>query len=83
MAPTPASPIIVRVIGPPTDAATLGDILLQALGLTGAITLVALLFGVVLGGIFILVRIRSPRNAFNGETSGELSLIASPPSSRP
>ena len=77
----PASPIIVRIIGPPADSVTLGDILLQALGLTGAITLVALLFGLVLGGIFILVRIRNPRNAFNGETSGELSLIASPPSS--
>ena len=82
MAP-PASPIIVRVIGPPTDSATLGDILLRALGLTGVITLVALLLGIVLGGLFILVRIRSPRNAFNGENSGELSLIAGPPSSRP
>jgi hypothetical protein len=79
----PASPIIVRVIGPATDAETLGDILLRAMGLTGVITLIALLFGLVLGGIFILVRIRNPRNAFNGETSGEMSLIASPPSSQP
>ena len=82
MAP-PASPIIVRVIGPATDTETLGDILLRAIGLTGVITLAALLFGIVLGGLFILMRIRSPRNAFNGETSGELSLIAGPPSSRP
>ena len=81
MAP-PASPIIVRVIGPPTDSATLGDILLRAIGLTGVITLIALLFGIVLGGLFILMRIRSPRNGFNGENSGELSLIAEPPTSR-
>lgn len=81
MAP-PASPIIVRVIGPPTDSATLGDILLRAIGLTGVITLIALLFGIVLGGVFILMRIRSPRNGFNGENSGELSLIAGPPTSR-
>ena len=81
MAP-PASPIIVRVIGPPTDSATLGDILLRAIGLTGVITLFALLFGIALGGLFILMRIRSPRNGFNGENSGELSLIAGPPTSR-
>ena len=81
MAP-PASPIIVRVIGPPTDSATLGDILLRAIGLTGVITLIALLFGIVLGGVFILMRIRSPRNGFNGENSGELSLNAGPPTSR-
>ncbi len=70
----PASPIIVRVIGPPTDAVTLGDVILQALGLTGVITLIALVLGLVLGGLFILIRIRRPDNTFNGETSGELSL---------
>ena len=70
----PASPIIVRVIGPPTDAVTLGDVILRAVGLTGVITLIALALGLVLGGLFILIRIRRPDNAFNGETSAELSL---------
>lgn len=70
----PASPIIVRVIGPPSDVVTLGDVILQALGLTGVITLIAVVLGLGLGGLFILIRIRRPDNAFNGETSGELSL---------
>jgi hypothetical protein len=69
-----SSPIIVRVVGPPTDAVTLGDVILQALGLTGVITLGALLFGLILGGLFIYLRTHRPDNAFNGETADELSL---------
>ena len=69
-----SSPIIVRVIGPPTDAVTLGDVILQALGLTGVITLGALVFGLLLGGVFIYLRTHRPDNAFNGETADELSL---------
>jgi cell division protein FtsW (lipid II flippase) len=53
---------------------TLGDVILQALGLTGVITLVALTFGVILGGLFIYLRTHRPDNAFNGETAAELSL---------
>jgi hypothetical protein len=70
----PAPPVIVRIIGPPTDAVSLGDVILQAMGLTGVITLVAVLLGLLLGGLFIFIRVRRPGNAFNGETSGELSL---------
>jgi hypothetical protein len=69
-----SSPIIVRVVGPPSDAVTLGDVILQALGLTGVITLVALTFGVLLGGLFIYLRTHRPDNAFNGATADELSL---------
>jgi hypothetical protein len=69
-----SSPIIVRVIGPPTESVTLGDVILQAVGLTGVITLIALLFGLLLGGVFIYLRSHRPDNAFNGETANELSL---------
>lgn len=70
----PTSPIIVRVADPPTSPVGLGDVVVQAVGLTGALTLIAIVLGLVLGGLFILVRIRRPANAFNGETSDELSL---------
>jgi len=70
----PSSPIIVRVVGPTSDELGLGEVILGALGLTGAIALAALILGILLGGVFILVRIRHPRNAFNGETSDELSM---------
>jgi hypothetical protein len=70
----PPSPIIVRVIGPPTETVTLGDVILQAVGLTGAITVMALLSGLLLGGLFIYLRTHRPDNAFNGETGNEMSL---------
>jgi hypothetical protein len=69
-----SSPIIVRVIGPPTESVTLGDVILQAMGLTGVITLIALVFGLLLGGVFIYLRSHLPDNAFNGETANDLSL---------
>ncbi len=72
MAPT--SPILVRVVGPATEEVTLGDVLINALGLTGAITVTAMVLGIVLGGLFILYRRRHPHNHFNGETSDEMSL---------
>jgi hypothetical protein len=70
----PSSPILVRVVGPESDSLTLGDVLLNALGLTGAIVVAALIAGLVLGALFILYRRRNPHNHFNGETSDELSL---------
>jgi hypothetical protein len=70
----PSSPILVRVVGPATDEMTLADVIIGALGLTGAITLGALVLGVILGGLFILYRRRHPHNHFNGESSDELSL---------
>lgn len=73
MAP-PTSPILVRIIGPPSEALTLGDVLVGALGLTGAITVVAMVLGIVLGGVFILYRRSHPHNHFNGESSDEMSL---------
>jgi uncharacterized iron-regulated membrane protein len=63
----------VRVLGPPTESATLGDVILQALGIAGVLTLIAVVSGVVLGGLFIWMRIRRPSNTFNGENSNELS----------
>ena len=69
-----SSPIIVRVIGPPSETVSLGDVILQAVGLTGAITLIALIFGAILGGVFIYLRTHRPDNAFNGETADDLSL---------
>lgn len=69
-----SSPILVRVVGPATDELTLGDVILGALGLTGAITVGALVLGIVLGGLFILYRRRHPHNRFNGESGDELSL---------
>jgi len=51
------NPIIVRVIQPPTESTTVGDVLIGAIGLTGMLVVVALLLGAVFGGILIGIKI--------------------------
>ena len=48
----PSTPIIVRVVEE-NEIAGLGDVMLQAVGLTGAIAIGALAFGLVLASIII------------------------------
>ncbi len=74
MGPDPTSPIVVRVIEQPAPGTTLADVVLQAVGLTGALLLGAALLGLALGGLFILFRILRPQNSFNGDTSEDYRL---------
>ena len=54
-----SDPIMVRIIEPPSDVAGLADVLIGALGLTGALVLTAVLFGVVLAGGMFWLRSRA------------------------
>lgn len=54
-------PIIVRVVQQPVDPTTVADVLIGAIGLTGALVLVAVVLGVALGGILIGVKILRAR----------------------
>ena len=54
----PSSPIIVKIIEPPSDVSGLGEVLLGALGLTGVIVLAAVLFGVICAGLIYFVHSR-------------------------
>lgn len=54
--PPPSSPIIVRVVETPDQSLT--DVILSAVGLSGALTLVALLVGLLAGAAVILLRLR-------------------------
>jgi hypothetical protein len=57
----PASPIIVKLIEPPhSELSGLADVLIGSIGLTGAVTLLALVIGCAVGGILFLVRSRRP-----------------------
>jgi len=49
----PNEPIIVRVVEEPVRSTTIIDILVGALGLTGALLLAAVLLGALLGGMLI------------------------------
>ena len=57
----PSSPIIVKIIQPEakSDLEGLSEVLLGSLGLTGLITVAALLLGVALAGVMFWVRSRS------------------------
>jgi hypothetical protein len=50
-------PVMVRVIEqPPADATTVADVLLGAIGLTGALIVGAVLLGALFGAILIAVK---------------------------
>jgi hypothetical protein len=52
-------PIIVKIIDPPPDIAGLADVLLGALGITGVITLGALVVGLGFAGVLFWIRSRA------------------------
>jgi hypothetical protein len=54
-APAPTTPIIVKIVEE-NEISGLGDVMLDAIGLTGAIALGALLFGVMLAAIIVAYR---------------------------
>ena len=53
-------PIIVKIIEPNNDPIGLADVVIGALGLSGALAVCAILLGVVLAGVLFLVRSRHP-----------------------
>ena len=56
----PSSPIIVKIIEPAkSELSGLSDVLIGSLGLTGVITLAALLMGVLMAAVMFWVRSRS------------------------
>ena len=55
-----SSPIIVRLIDPPRDPTGLADVLIGALGLTGALTLTAVTLGFLLAGVMFFLRRHNP-----------------------
>lgn len=52
------SPIVVEVVKQPpiTEEITMADVLVSAVGLTGAIMLLALAVGLLVGAVFIFIR---------------------------
>jgi hypothetical protein len=61
----PSEPVMVRVVEPAVESTTVADILIGALGLTGAMLFAALLLGGILGGV--LIGIKKFRSRYNLE----------------
>ena len=55
----PQQPIIVKIVEPPGDPTGLAAVLLGALGLTGAIVVIAVVLGLVMAGVLSWIRSRS------------------------
>lgn len=58
--PKPSSPIIVKVITPPHDPTGISDVIIGAIGLTGAIVVLAVVLGLVMAGLLFWFRHRNP-----------------------
>ena len=54
-----SAPIIVKIIEPPGDPTGIADAIVGAIGLTGAITLLAVVVGLLVGGAMFLIRRRN------------------------
>ena len=52
--------IVVKLVNPKKDPTGLADVLLQSLGLTGAMVLVAVVAGIVMAGLLFFWRSRKP-----------------------
>ncbi len=63
------TPVIVRVVHPPTKEISMADLILSGLGVTGLILLGSLLVGLAVGAAFIWFKHRHPENPFNGQAS--------------
>jgi hypothetical protein len=75
----PTTPIIVRVLDTPVRGLGLGDVILNAVGLTGALTVAALLLGLVAAGVVIMFRRARSRRITEEEASQTQSLGLTPP----
>ena len=52
------SPIIVKLIEPPKDPTGIADVIIGALGFTAAVTLLAVVLGLLLAAVMVWVRRR-------------------------
>ena len=76
-----ASPIIVSVVEQPTQSTTVADVLIGAMGLTGALLLAAALLGLALGGI--LIGIKLVRARYNLEPIPDSEALRVTPTNTP
>ena len=61
----PDQPIVVRIMEP--KAKTLADVVLGAIGLTGVLVVIAVVFAIAFAGVLFLIRSRDPlSNASQG-----------------
>ena len=66
---------MARVVEQPAPGENLGEVVIGAVGLTGALLLMAVVIGLVLGALFIGYRVLTRRDSLGADAS-ELNLSA-------
>jgi hypothetical protein len=67
------TPMIVQVVQQPVESTSLADVLVGAIGLTGALILLAVLLGGIFGGLLIGVKLL--RRRLNQEPASDSDII--------
>lgn len=57
---TPQGPIIVKIIQPDRDPLGIAGVIVQAIGFTGAVSLLAIVLGLCMAGFLFWMRSRTP-----------------------
>jgi hypothetical protein len=78
----PASPIIVKILEPPVRGLGLGDIIINAVGLTGVMVIGALVSGFVLAAVVVWYRKLQFRRLTDDEAAQTQSLGLTPTARR-
>jgi hypothetical protein len=66
------NPIIVQVVQQPVQSTSLADVLIGAIGLTGALVLVAVLLGGAFGGLLIGVKLLRRRMNLDAASDSDI-----------
>jgi hypothetical protein len=65
-------PIIVQVVQQPVESTSLADVLIGAIGLTGALVLLALVLGGAFGGLLIGVKLLRRRASLDTGSDSDI-----------
>jgi ABC-type dipeptide/oligopeptide/nickel transport system permease component len=73
--PQSVTPVIIKVVPPPTQELSVVNVIVDALGLTGLIAIAAMLVGAVFGiGLILFKRWREQHSPDNGSSGIRLDL---------
>lgn len=78
MQPQPISPVIIKVIEQPTPEMGVADVFLKVIVLTGAFILLAILAGLLVGGLLIAFKRLRPDHTVNGQAGDRVRLGLGP-----
>jgi hypothetical protein len=69
------NPIVVRVVQQPVESTSLADVLIGAIGLTGALVLLAVVLGGAFGGLLIGLKLLRRRRMEDIDSASDSDII--------